>query len=170
MTRERNIFEILSVLDRKSTSMTSQEITDELKDLGIPLTGRMVRHYLQFLDEQGFTLNRGKQGRRITESGRDELRRSFVYARSDYILTKIWRIISDANFDVNRQRGEVPVSLPLIRDSGEQRIRGILEEICQTRLFTQLMRIAHSGERFCGREVLDGMFGLAVPSTVIVGE
>ncbi len=170
MTKERNIFEILSILDRRNKPMTSKEITGELNDLGIPLTSRMIRHYLQQLDNEGFTENLGRTGRRIMDDGRDELRRSFVYARSDYILTKIWRVISDANFDINKQRGEVPVSLSFIKESQEQKVRKILEEICQTKLFTQLMKIAHSGEKLCGRDIPKGMIGLAIPSSVIIDE
>ncbi|OYT40237.1 MAG: hypothetical protein B6U86_04355 [Candidatus Altiarchaeales archaeon ex4484_43] len=34
MTKERNVFEILSVLDRKNRPMTSREITEELNDIG----------------------------------------------------------------------------------------------------------------------------------------
>ena len=49
MTKERNIFEILSVLDRKNKAMTSREITEELHRIGINITERRVRHYLESL-------------------------------------------------------------------------------------------------------------------------
>lgn len=170
MTRERNIFEILSVLDRKSTSMTSQEITDELKDLGIPLTGRMIRHYLQFLDEQGFTLNLGKQGRRITDAGRDELMKSYVHGRSDLIKDQIIKLISDDRFDINKQRGEVLVNFSLIGEGEEQEVRRVLREVCSSGLFPPFIKIVHSGGRLCGREIPDGMFGLATMSSITTDE
>ena len=170
MTKERNVFEILSVLDRKNRPMTSREITEELNDIGIPLTGRMVRNYLQRLDKKGFTENLGKKGRRITEEGRDELRTSFVYARSDFILDKIARMITDAKFDVNKQRGEVIVNLSFIEESQEQKVRGILEELCQSSLFPQLIKISYSGEKLCNKEIPEGMVGLATVSSVTIDQ
>ncbi len=171
MTRERNIFEILSILDRKNKPLTSKEITDDLNDLGIPLTGRMVRNYLQRLDEKGFTENLGKQGRRITEKGRDELKNSFVYARKDFIFDLVGQAVMDARFDLNRQRGELITSLAMIKEDREDKVRGILEELCtKTKLFSPLVKIAHSGERICNREVPEGMFGLAVICGVAVDQ
>ncbi len=171
MTKERNIFEILSILDRKNKPMTSAEITDELNDLGIPLTSRMIRHYLQQLDKKGFTVNLGKVGREITEGGRDELKNSFVYARKDFIFDLIGQAVTDAHFDLNRQRGELITSLALIEEDKEDKVRGILEEICaKTRLFSPLVKIAHSGEKLCRREVPEGVFGLAVLCSVVVDQ
>ena len=170
MTKERNVFEILSVLDRKNRPMTSREITEELNDIGIPLTGRMVRNYLQRLDKKGFTENLGKKGRRITEEGRDELRTSFVYARSDFILDKIARMITDAKFDVNKQRGEVIVNLSFIEESQEQKVRGILEELCQSSLFPQLIKISYSGEKLCNKEIPEGMVGLVTISSATIDQ
>ncbi len=170
MTKERNIFEILSILDRRNKPMTSKEITGELNDLGIPLTSRMIRHYFQQLDNEGFTVNLGKQGRKITEKGRDELRTSFVYARSDFLPDKIARMITETKFDVDRQRGEVIVNLSLIDENQEQKVRGILGEICQTKLFPQLVKIAHSGERLCNREVPEGKIGLVTISSITIDE
>ncbi len=113
-------------------------------------------------------MNLGKRGRKITESGRDDLRTSFIYARSDYIMTRILRVITDANFDVNKQRGEVSVTISLIREDQEQRVREILKEMCQTKLFPQLMKIAQSGDKLCGREVPEGVIGLAVPAGIVL--
>ena len=168
--KERNIFEILSVLDRKNKAMTSREITEELNDIGIPLTGRMVRNYLQRLDEKGFTENLGKKGRRITEKGRDELKTAFIYARSDFIIDKIARMITDAKFDVNKQRGEVIVNLSFIEESQEQKVRGILEELCQSSLFPQQVKFAYSEEKICNRLIPEGMFGLATMSSVTIDQ
>ncbi len=170
MVKERNIFEILSVLDRMDKPLTSQGITEELRDIGIPLTDRMVRHYLQLLDGKGFTVNLGKQGRRITDAGRDELMKSYVYGRSDLIKDQIIKLISDARFDVNRQRGEVLVNLSLIGEGEEQEVRRVLWEVCSSGLFPPFVKIVHSGERLCRREVPDGVFGLATMSSITIDE
>jgi len=168
--KERNIFEILSVLDRKNKPMTSREITEELNDIGIPLTGRMVRNYLQRLDKEGFTENLGKKGRRITEKGRDELKTSYVYARTDFVFDLIGRMVMDVKFDLNRQRGELITSLSMIRENQEKKVRCILEELCQSSLFPQLVKIAYPGERICNRDVPEGMIGLAVVSCVAIDQ
>jgi hypothetical protein len=168
--KERNIFEILSVLDRNNKPMTSEDICSELCDLGLHLTDRMIRNYLQDFDKQGFTEHCGRGGRCITDLGRDELRHAFVYARSDYILTKLCRVITDANFDVNKKRGDVPVNLSFIKESEEKKAKRILAEVCATKLFPQLISFAYAGERICHKQVPEGMVGIAFPSSVVVDE
>ncbi|MBN2013811.1 MAG: DUF128 domain-containing protein [Candidatus Altiarchaeota archaeon] len=170
MTKKRNIFEILSILERKNKALTSSEIARELQDIGTPLTERMIRNYLQELDGMGFTENMGREGRWITEEGRDELRTSFVYARSDYIVDKMARIMCDSKFDVYKQRGEVIVNLSFIAKNQEQEVRATLRDLCRSNLFPQMVGFAHSGEKICNRLVPDGMFGLATMSSATIDQ
>ncbi|MBN2014180.1 MAG: DUF128 domain-containing protein [Candidatus Altiarchaeota archaeon] len=168
MKREHNVFEILSVLEKNNKPLTSNEIKAELVDIGIRLTDRMIRNYLQKFDKQGFTQPFGKEGRKITEKGRDELKTSFIYAHSDFVFDLIARMVTDTRFDLNRQRGELIVSLVMIKGSKEDKVMEILGEICQSGLLSPLVKTAHSGERLCNRVVPEGMFGLAVLSTATV--
>ena len=92
MTKERNIFEILSVLDRKNRAVTTGELAEELHRIGIDITGRGVGYHLESLDIEGFTENLGRDGRKITEKGRDELKKTYIRARTDFIRDKIIRI------------------------------------------------------------------------------
>ncbi|MBN2014178.1 MAG: DUF128 domain-containing protein [Candidatus Altiarchaeota archaeon] len=162
MKREHNVFEILSALERNNKPMTSGELKKELDDLGIRLTDRMIRNYLQDFDKKGFTENLGKKGRRITEGGRGELKTGYVYARADFIFDLIARMIMDANFDLVRQRGELLANSCIIKEKYEEKTMCILEKICQSPLFSQLAKISHSGEKIGSRVVPEGMFGLTL--------
>lgn len=171
MTCERNIFEILSILDRGGGAMTSGEITAGLDNIGINLTERRVRHYLESLDDLGFTRNLGRGGREITGLGRGELKKTYIHGRSDFILDRIVRIITDTRFDVERVRGDVVVNLSFIEEDKEDRVRGILGEICsKSNLAPPFIKIARHGERLCNREIPEGKFGLATISSVTIEE
>ncbi|MBM4137580.1 MAG: hypothetical protein FJ241_12235, partial [Nitrospira sp.] len=70
---------ILKVLDKQpETILGSREISKQLKLHGIELTERTVRYHLRILDERGFTKVFGKEGRMITQKGRDELSQALV--------------------------------------------------------------------------------------------
>ena len=171
MTKERNIFEILSVLDRKNKAMTSREITEELHRIGINITERRVRHYLESLDDMNLTESLGRAGRQITDLGREELKKTYIRGRADFILDRIVRIITETRFDVYRKRGSVVVNLSFIREDREQKVREILEEICtRSGLAPPFIKIAYSGEKLCNREIPEGKIGLATISSVTIEE
>jgi len=77
----RIMFAILSLLGNHGGPVCSDRIVFLLASQGIEISGRTARHYLKKLDEHGFTANRGKRGRMITDKGRSELRQGFVYNR-----------------------------------------------------------------------------------------
>ena len=171
MTKERNIFEILSILDRKNRVLTSNEITKELHQVGIQISRRRVIQYLDSLDYQGFTENLGIKGRQITENGREELKKTYIHARTDFILDKIIRIITETTFDVDRQKGDVVVNLSFIQEEKEQKVLSILEEICsRSNLASPFIRIAYAGEKLCNLEIPKGQIGLVTISSVTIEE
>ncbi|MBN2014179.1 MAG: DUF128 domain-containing protein [Candidatus Altiarchaeota archaeon] len=170
MKNRPKIFEILSALERSNKFMTSAEIKAELDDIGICLTDRMIRNYLQDFDRKGFTQTFGKEGRKITERGRDELKNSFIYARTDLISDLVKRLMMDAKFDLDRLKGEVVTCHVLIKESHEEKTLHILEEVCQSSLFSPLVKISHAGEKISGREVPKDMFGLSVVSSGAVDQ
>ncbi|MBN2014181.1 MAG: DUF128 domain-containing protein [Candidatus Altiarchaeota archaeon] len=168
--KERNVFEILSVLERNNRPMTSGEIKAELDDIGIRLTDRMIRNYLQDFDKKGFTKNLGKEGRCITDVGRDELKTGYVYARTDFIFDKIVRMITETKFDVNRCRGEVIVNLSYILEKEESRALKVLEDVCSSGVFPPFICVRHEGEKLCNRFVPEGKIGIVTMSSITVDQ
>ncbi|MBN2014185.1 MAG: DUF128 domain-containing protein [Candidatus Altiarchaeota archaeon] len=171
MTKEKNVFEILSALDRANKPMTSGEIRDELHDIGIDLTERMVRNYMESLDGMGFTRKLGRSGRQINELGREELKKAYIFGRSDFILDRIVRLITDTRFDLERGKGDVIVNLSFIQEDQEDETIKTLKEICDgINLTPPFIKTARQGDNLCNREVPEGMFGLATISSVTIEE
>lgn len=169
MKKERNIFEILSVLDRKNRVMTSGEITEELHKIGIVITRRGVGHYLESLDLELFTENLGRDGRRITDPGREELKKTYIRARTDFILDRIIRIITETSFDVHRAKGDVVVNLSFIQADQEAKVLRILKEVCtKSNIAPPFIKIEYAGGQLCNVAVPSEMIGLATISSVTI--
>ena len=58
----KTMFAILTVLDKQSDIIGSNEISKHLKPHGVDLTERTVRYHLKILDERGLTKVFGKEG------------------------------------------------------------------------------------------------------------
>lgn len=170
MAREHKMFEILSILERSSRPLTSKKITEELDSVGIRITERMVRNYLQELDKKGFTENLYREGRKITELGRRELRQGNICCRSDFLFDKITRMITETRFDIHKRSGHVIVNLSLIDEKNEQKTKQILEKVCSSGLFSPYIRITYSGEKICGREVPEEKICLATVSSITIDQ
>jgi len=171
MTKKRNFFEILSILDRKGRAVTAVEITKELNALGIFICERAVRNYLKELDDNGFTDNLGKLGRRITDLGRDELRKTYIGSRTDFIYDKIRSIISDTQFDIDKGEGDIIVNISFIPTDKEKKALKIITDICNESEFAPpFISVANEGEIIGGQEVPKGKTGLATISSVTVDQ
>jgi len=162
-------FEILSVLARRNEPLTSGEIAEELDKIGTNLSRRRVRQYLELLDGKGFTENLHKQGRRITEAGKEELEKAFVHTKVDYILHRNAVLCSSMNFDIKRKEGTVVVNLSVIDKNKEQRALKILEDICTKTNWAQpFIKIAYAGDALCNYKIPDGKIGLATVSSMSI--
>lgn len=85
----KTMLSILKVLDRHSEIVGSREISRQLRHYGVDLTERTVRYHLRILDERGFTEVFGKEGRRITEKGRKELKTALVSEKVGFVISRI---------------------------------------------------------------------------------
>jgi len=86
----KTMLSILKILDRYPEEILgSRELSRQLKVHGIELTERTVRYHLRILDERGFTQVFGKEGRKITPRGREELALALVSEKVGFINSKI---------------------------------------------------------------------------------
>ena len=69
----RKMLTILRILAQLDGPLGISRLATELSGYGVDLTPRAIRYHLQRLDEAGLTEPAGRQGRRITELGRQEL-------------------------------------------------------------------------------------------------
>jgi len=104
----KTMLAILKVLEKNQDRILgSREISRQLKSHGIELTERTVRYHLRILDERGFTKVFGKEGRMITQKGKEELSQALVSERVGFIISKIETLSYLTNFDLEKRTGDI---------------------------------------------------------------
>ena len=108
----KTMLSILKVLDKHPDKILgSRGISRQLKLHGIELTERTVRYHLRILDERGFTKVFGKEGRMITQRGKEELSHALVSERIGFIISKIETLSYLTNFDLEKNEGDVILNI-----------------------------------------------------------
>ena len=85
----KTLHAILSILDKHPTVVGSREISRQLTLRGVEITERTVRYHLKMLDTKGYTEVFGKEGRKITAAGREELKHSLVSDKIGFVISRI---------------------------------------------------------------------------------
>jgi repressor of nif and glnA expression len=77
------IISILRVLEKNQDRIVgSRVLSEELKLHGVELTERTIRYHMRIMDEKGLTKVFGKEGRKITDKGLEELANSQASEKS----------------------------------------------------------------------------------------
>ena len=105
------MFSILTILEKQINIIGSKEISKHLKLHGVDLTERTVRYHLKILDERGLTKVFGKEGRRITEKGREELSQSHVSDKVGFVISRIESLSYMTSFDIIKQEGDIIINV-----------------------------------------------------------
>lgn len=109
------VLSILKVLGGNEKAVIgSREIARQLKRRGVSLSERTVRYHMKFLDEQGFTDAFGKEGRRITEKGRQELQKALVLEKVGFVISRIDAFSYLTDFDLETMKGKVILNVSCI--------------------------------------------------------
>ncbi len=104
----KTMLSILKILDKHhDTIIGSRELSRQLKLHGIELTERTVRYHLRILDERGFTRVFGKEGRMITQKGREELSQASVSEKVGFVISKIETLSYLTNLDLEKNEGDI---------------------------------------------------------------
>jgi hypothetical protein len=104
----KTIVSILKILEKQQdTILGSREISRQLKLYGVDLTERTVRYHLKILDERGFTKVFGKEGRMITQKGREELSHALVSDKVGFVISKIETLSYLTNLDLEKNEGDI---------------------------------------------------------------
>ena len=108
---ERKLVSILQILQDNNKPVGSTMIAMNLQELGFNLSERMIRYYLQKLDQDGFTDNIGKKGRVITPKGISELKSAFIFEKVGFIASKIDTLAYKMNFSLKENAGSIILNL-----------------------------------------------------------
>lgn len=114
----KTMVSILKVLDKKPDIITgSREISKQLTDHGIDLTERTVRYHLRILDEKGFTKVYGKEGRKITHKGKEELSNALVSEKVGFVINKIESLAFLSDFDITNKKGNIILNVTFLPEN-----------------------------------------------------
>ncbi len=167
---ERKVVAILKVLSDSPQPLGGRIIARRLSDLGIDLGERAVRYHLKLMDERGFTHPASrKDGRLISKSGLEELGSALVGDRVGSMTAKIEMLAYQSSFDPEKRTGEVPVNLSLFpKERFGQAIEAMKETFRASLCISDLVAVAHEGERLGGVIVPPGKVSFATVSQIVV--
>lgn len=108
----KTMLAILSVLNKQPDKIVgAREISRKLRVHGVELTERTVRYHLKILDERGFTKVFRKEGRMITQKGKEELTQALVSEKVGFIISKIETLSYLTNLDLVTQKGNIILNI-----------------------------------------------------------
>ncbi len=107
----KTMLAILKILDKHQEVVGSREISRQLKMHGIDLTERTVRYHLRILDERGYTEVFGKEGRRITDKGRTELKHALISDKIGFVISKIETLSYLTTLNLENMSGDIILNI-----------------------------------------------------------
>lgn len=166
---ERKIISILRVLQESREPVGGRLIARELRDRGVELGERAVRYHLKLMDERGLTALVGRDGREITETGREELRNALVNDKVGFVISQIELMAFRTTFDAARRTGQVVVNTTVFRQEDFERAKAAMAPAFRAGLgVSDLVAVARSGEKLGETTIPDGCAGLATMCSITV--
>lgn len=160
---------ILKILDRQNEIIGSREIARQLKLYGIDLTERAVRYHLKILDERGYTEVFGKEGRKITEKGRQELQHALVLEKTNFVITKIETLSYLTTFNLDTLEGDVILNVSFIpEDSIDNALKIMKPVFSSPYVMSKRFIIKKAGERIGDVTVPDGKVGIGTVCSITI--
>ncbi len=166
---DRKALAILRILDQAREPMGSSRLATELTAYGIDLTERAVRYHLQRLDEEALTVSRGRQGREITEAGRDELADARVSDKVSLVISRLEALAYETTLDLATRRGKVVLNISMLPQEALQAAVAAMRSVFLSRLCTSdLVAIYEAGQPVGDTIVPSGMVGIGTVCSVTI--
>jgi repressor of nif and glnA expression len=168
---ERKVNAILKVLSESPEAMGARLIARELKKHGIELGERAVRYHLQLMDERGLTEPVGRDGRKITQAGIEEIQDALVIDKVGLFIDRIGLVSFRTTFDWRSRSGAVPANLSLFNKGDFAGALKAMRTAFKAGLSVgDLVAVAEEAETLCDHTIPKGKIGLAtVCSAVVAG-
>jgi len=126
----RTLIAILRVLEGYQDAITgSREIARRLKTHGVTLSERTVRYHLKVLDEMGLTEPFGKEGRKITGKGREELAKALVSEKVGFVISRIDTLSYLTSLDLDTLKGDVILNVSFIAEKDLKKALRIMRPV-----------------------------------------
>ena len=164
---ERKVLSILRVLDDNSGPLGARVIAGQLKDYGVELGERAVRYHLKLTDERGLTELIGRDGRILTDRGREEIKSALVQDKVGFAISKIEMLAFRTDFDYVSKRGTIPVNVSFFEKSKFKSVLAIMKPVFEKGLcVSHLVAIASQGEKMGEFTVPEGKIALGTVCSI----
>lgn len=167
---ERKILAILKVLSEADRPLGARAIAKLLTDKGINLTERAVRYHLKIMDERGLTRLVGRRdGREITEKGRQELQEARVRDKVGFVLSRIEALSFMTTFNPRTREGVVPINLSFLPRRAMKEAFNLMSPAFEGGYcVSPLVKVLKEGEGIGGVVVPRGKVGLVTVCSIVI--
>lgn len=167
---ERKILLILKILNKRAEPLGARLIAHRMKDSGLDLSERAVRYHLKFMDQKGLTKLVGRRnGRMITDHGKDELSNARVQDKVSLCSSRIDMLAFKTTFDISKRRGMVPVNISFFaKDRLKDALEAMKPAFQDKMAVSDRIAIAGEGEKLGDVTVPDGKVGLATVCSILI--
>jgi len=110
----RKMVAILRVLHEAHGPLGGERIAEVLRLSGMDLGERTVRNYLAAADGFGWTRNLGRRGRKLTDSGRQELEGALAIDKVGYVAARVDELSYKSTFDPVTKKGTVILNISTV--------------------------------------------------------
>ncbi len=166
----RTMIAILKILERHQESpLGSRELSRQLRLHGIELTERTVRYHMKIMDEKGLTQVFGKEGRKITEQGIEELKNAFVSERIGFIISKIETLSYQTDFDIDTREGNIILNVSCFPEEHyDEAVKVMKPVFASPYVMSDKVVMAGGGQHIGDVVVPEGMAGIGTLCSVTV--
>ncbi|MCX7845466.1 MAG: NrpR regulatory domain-containing protein [Dictyoglomaceae bacterium] len=126
---ERKLIAILEILNSSMEPVGATYISSKLLEKGINLSERGVRYHLRIMDERGLTRVIGKEGRVITDKGREELKNALVADKIGFIISKISSLAFQTSLNIDTGKGDVILNISYVPRGKLKKALNIMKEV-----------------------------------------
>lgn len=167
---ERKALLILRILSESQDPMGARVIARLMKDSGLDSCERTVRYHLKLMDQKGLTKLVGRRdGRTITDRGKDELSNARVQDKVSLCSSRIDMLAFKTTFDLCKREGQVPVNISLFSpDRFEDALTAMKPAFEKKMAVSNRVAVAKEGEKLGGATVPEGKVGLATICSILI--
>jgi repressor of nif and glnA expression len=166
----RTFIAILKILERhREKILGSREISRQLRLLGVELTERTVRYHLKIMDEKGLTRVFGKEGRKITQKGLEELADALVSDRIGFIISKIETLSFQTDFSLDDEKGNIILNVSCFpREKAKEAVRIMRPVLQSPYIMSNRVVLAGEGEKIGSVVIPEGSIGIGTVCSVTI--
>jgi len=166
----KTMLSILKALDKSPETITgSREISKRLTEYGIDLTERTVRYHLRILDERGYSEVYGKEGRKITEKGKEELNHAHVSEKVGFVISKIETLSYLTTLDLETMDGKIILNVSYFPEDNLNEILEMMRKIFQSPyVMSDRLILRRGGEKIGDILIPEGKIGAGTVCSVTI--